>query len=94
VGLNSVKNLNLTNVYPNNKNNKNNNYNKVKSIPLELYELAGKSYLFSLWAQVKPKFDFKITYQVNTNFPVGCGSNIHFVHRKDARPLASRHGSR
>jgi hypothetical protein len=30
----------LTNVYPNNKNNNNNN--KVKSKPLELYELAGK----------------------------------------------------
>jgi hypothetical protein len=35
VGLNSLKSLNLTNVYPNNK-------NKVKSKPLELYELAGK----------------------------------------------------
>jgi hypothetical protein len=34
VGLNSLKSLNLTNVYPNNKNNKNNN--KVKSKPLEL----------------------------------------------------------
>jgi hypothetical protein len=34
VGLNSLKSLNLTNVYPNN-NNKNNN-NKVKSKPLEL----------------------------------------------------------
>jgi hypothetical protein len=33
VGLNSLKSLNLTNVYPNN-NNKNNN--KVKSKPLEL----------------------------------------------------------
>jgi hypothetical protein len=32
----------LTNVYPNNnKNNKNNN--KVKSKPLELFELAGKN---------------------------------------------------
>jgi hypothetical protein len=37
VGLNSLKSLNLTNVYPNNKKN-----NKVKSKPLELYELAGK----------------------------------------------------
>jgi hypothetical protein len=42
VGLNSLKSLNLTNVYPNNKNNKNNNKNnkkknnKVKSKPLEL----------------------------------------------------------
>jgi hypothetical protein len=36
----SLKSLNLTNVYPNNKKNKN---NKVKSKPLELYELAGKN---------------------------------------------------
>jgi hypothetical protein len=43
VGLNSLKRLNLTNVYPNNKNNSNNNNNKVKSKPLELYELAGKN---------------------------------------------------
>jgi hypothetical protein len=52
VGLNSLKSLNLTNVYPNNnknnnnKNNNNNNNNKknnkVKSKPLELFELAGK----------------------------------------------------
>jgi hypothetical protein len=39
--LNSLKSLNLTNVYPNNK--KNNNNNKVKSKPLELFELAGKN---------------------------------------------------
>jgi hypothetical protein len=50
VGLNSLKSLNLTNVYPNNnknnnnKNNKNKN-NKVKSKPLELFELAGKNIL-------------------------------------------------
>jgi hypothetical protein len=50
VGLNSLKSLNLTNVYPNNKNNKNKNKNnkkkknnKVKSKPLELFELAGKN---------------------------------------------------
>jgi hypothetical protein len=46
VGLNSLKSLNLTNVYPNNnkKNNNNNNKNnKVKSKPLELFELAGKN---------------------------------------------------
>jgi hypothetical protein len=38
VGLNSLKSLNLTNVYPNNNNNnnKNNKNNKVKSKPLEL----------------------------------------------------------
>jgi hypothetical protein len=35
VGLNSLKSLNLTNVYPNNNNNNNKN-NKVKSKPLEL----------------------------------------------------------
>jgi hypothetical protein len=46
MGLNSLKSLNLTNVYPNNKNNNNkkkNNNNKVKSKPLELFELAGKN---------------------------------------------------
>jgi hypothetical protein len=36
VGLNSLKSLNLTNVYPNNNKNKNNKKNnKVKSKPLE-----------------------------------------------------------
>jgi hypothetical protein len=57
VGLKSLKNPYLTNVYPNNnkkkKNNNNkkknnnkknkNNNNKVKSKPLELYELASES---------------------------------------------------
>jgi hypothetical protein len=45
VGLNSLKSLNLTNVYPNNNNkNKNNKKNnKVKSKPLELFKLAGKN---------------------------------------------------
>jgi hypothetical protein len=43
VGLNSLKSLNLTNVYPNKKKKKkNHNNNKVNSKPLELYELAGK----------------------------------------------------
>jgi hypothetical protein len=43
VGLNSLKSLNLTNVYSNNnKNNNKKNNNKVKSKPLELFELAGK----------------------------------------------------
>jgi hypothetical protein len=47
VGLKSLKSLNLTNGYPNkNKKKKkkknNNNNNKVKSKPLELFELAGK----------------------------------------------------
>jgi hypothetical protein len=46
VGLNSLKSLNLTNGYPYNKKKKNNdnNNNKVKSKPLELYELAGKNW--------------------------------------------------
>jgi hypothetical protein len=48
VGLKSLKSLNLTNGYPNknkknNKKKKNNNNNKVKSKPLELFELAGKN---------------------------------------------------
>jgi hypothetical protein len=38
VGLNSLKSLILTKLYPNNKNK-----NKVKSKPFELYELAGKN---------------------------------------------------
>jgi hypothetical protein len=38
VGLKSLKSLNLTNSYPTNKNN------KVKSKPLELFELAGKKF--------------------------------------------------
>jgi hypothetical protein len=42
-GIKFTKSLNLTNVYPNN--NKKNNINKVKSKPLELYELAGKNML-------------------------------------------------
>jgi hypothetical protein len=43
VGLKSLKSLNLTNGYPNKNNNNNNNNNKVKSKPLELFELAGKN---------------------------------------------------
>jgi hypothetical protein len=45
VVFNSLKSLNLTNVYPNHNNNNNNNKNnnKVKSKLLELYELAGKN---------------------------------------------------
>jgi hypothetical protein len=42
VGLNSLKSLNLTNVYPNNNKNNNKKNNKVKSKPLELFELTGK----------------------------------------------------
>jgi hypothetical protein len=45
VGLKSLKGLNLTKLYPNNKNkNKNKNKNnKVKSKPLELFELPGEN---------------------------------------------------
>jgi hypothetical protein len=53
VGLKSLKSLNLTNGYPNNKNNNNNN--KVKSKPLELYELAGKKNVikfFKMWLKL------------------------------------------
>jgi hypothetical protein len=39
---NALKSLYLTNGYPNNNNNNNNNNNKVKSKPLELFELTGK----------------------------------------------------
>jgi hypothetical protein len=47
VGLNSLKSLNLTNVHPNNK-KKNKSNNKVKSKPLEFYELAGKKIFESI----------------------------------------------
>jgi hypothetical protein len=59
VGLKSLKSLNLTNGYPNKnkKNNKkNNNNNKVKSKPLELFELAGKKQkLYPSTSQVKKR---------------------------------------
>jgi hypothetical protein len=47
VGLHSLKSLNLTNVYPNNKknNNKNKKNNKVKSKPLELRSRVKIQYL-------------------------------------------------
>jgi hypothetical protein len=55
VGLKSLKSLNLTNGYPNkNNNNKNNNNNKVKSKPLELFELAGKKLGYSWWESNLP----------------------------------------
>jgi hypothetical protein len=41
-GVKFTKKPNLTNVYPNKKKNNNKLPNKVKSKPLELYELAGK----------------------------------------------------
>jgi hypothetical protein len=43
VGLKSLKSLNLTNGYPNKNKKKKKNNNKVKSKPLELFELAGKN---------------------------------------------------
>jgi hypothetical protein len=51
VGFNSLKSLNLTKLYPNNKNNNKNNKNKVKSKPLELFELAGKKIYLPLFFQ-------------------------------------------
>jgi hypothetical protein len=47
VGLKSLKSLNLTNGYPNNNKKKKNN--KVKTKPLELFEIAGKKY-YSVFA--------------------------------------------
>jgi hypothetical protein len=64
VGLNSLKSLNLTNGYPNNKkNNKNNkNNNKVKSKPLELFVLAGKNWKILRQKLTSRKYD--INYKV------------------------------
>jgi hypothetical protein len=50
VGLNSLKSLNLTNVYPNNNKKNKNKSNKVKSKPL----LAGKKLVASV-AKYPPK---------------------------------------
>jgi hypothetical protein len=73
VGLNSLKSLNLTNVYPNNNNNKNNKKkknNKVKSKPLELFELAGKNYIILVangkkWHFLLAKINLTITFAHN-----------------------------
>jgi hypothetical protein len=56
VGLKSLKSLNLTNGYPNKnkKNKKNNNNNKVKSKPLELFELAGKKEKKKIMSSLEP----------------------------------------
>jgi hypothetical protein len=43
VGLNALNSLNLTNGYPNNNKNNSKKNNKVKSKPLELFELAGNN---------------------------------------------------
>jgi hypothetical protein len=51
VGLNSLKSLNLTNVYPN-KNNKNNKNHKVKSKPLELYATSSRVKTFLIIAKI------------------------------------------
>jgi hypothetical protein len=67
VGLNTLKSLNLTNVYPNNKKNTNNN-NKVKSKPLRA-SLAGKN-LSRLW--VRKRF-------LAASTECYAGSNDHFV---------------
>jgi hypothetical protein len=56
VGFKSQKSLNLTNVYPNNNNNKN---NKVKSKPVELYELAGKNYRTIVVGKLQRKVETK-----------------------------------
>jgi hypothetical protein len=55
VGLKSLKSLNLTNGYPNKNKKKNNNKknnNKVKSKPLELFELAGKKSLLKKFKNI------------------------------------------
>jgi hypothetical protein len=49
LGLNSLKSLNLTNVYPNNNKN-----NKVKSKPLELYELSNRIKYWHILNYTKP----------------------------------------
>jgi hypothetical protein len=54
VGLNLLKSLILTNVYPNNKNKNNKNNNKVKSKPLELRSrLAGKNLFWHMSSLTK-----------------------------------------
>jgi hypothetical protein len=68
VGFNSQKRLNLTNVYPNNTKNKSNN--KVKSKPLELYDLAGKNsrssreQTFCYFPPPPPPFHRKLSHYV------------------------------
>jgi hypothetical protein len=68
VGLNSLKSLNLTNVYPNNNKNKNNKKkknNKVKSKPLELFELAGKNeYMMASLVFLGAKYVFFLSQYV------------------------------
>jgi hypothetical protein len=75
VGLKSLKSLNLTNGYPNkNNNNKNKNKNKnnkVKSKPLELFELAGKnSELFCLQVSLSHKQSTLYAVSADDSSPV------------------------
>jgi hypothetical protein len=77
VGLNSLKSLNLTNVYPNNNKNNNNN-NKVKSKPLELFELAGKNGKNQLLQKKFSYFSmdqFSSLYGENIFFPLKTSSD-------------------
>jgi hypothetical protein len=79
VGLNSIKSLNLTNGYPNNKNNNNknnNNNNKVKSKPLELFQLADRKVnkLSKIRENARP--DFKIPVMIRNPHKIGCQIQI------------------
>jgi hypothetical protein len=78
VGLNSLKSLNLTNVYPNKKktNNKKNN-NKVKSKPLELFELAGKKLLTCQMVVWKTPFFLAASTECSAGWPLG-GANFQY----------------
>jgi hypothetical protein len=67
VGLKSLKSLNLTNGYPN-KNNNNNNNNKVKSKPLELFELAGKNSSYAVFSLKSPQKCWDVRRLVLTCF--------------------------
>jgi hypothetical protein len=97
VGLNSLKSLNLTNVYPNNnknnkkkKNNNNKKNNKVKSKPLELFELAGKNY-FTIKIQCQTS---KIRFaRASQNFQGGGqnkfrGAPLYYPYAHDASEAA------
>jgi hypothetical protein len=88
VGLNSLKSLNLTNVYPNNnKKNKNKN-NKVKSKPLEFYELAGKKtihfhYIFlNLKIIRQSSICAKVVYRFQEKNPTGACNAVSCAIKK------------
>jgi hypothetical protein len=80
VGLKSLKSLNLTNGYPNknNKNNKNNN-NKVKSKPLELFELAGKNHIYYESHQYRNKSKSQLTSPTPPQLPAVAVSTKHIL---------------